>query len=365
MARAGRRVRQRRRALLRSWQRARQEMGRLDDEESQASEWSEPDESDSDNSLLLDGFSSDSNVSSDSDDDEVSVGPLDGVAANTKVLGALANDRFRAAVKALAAHPECWRRFGIIATTGTRPIVQGVDGSYRTLLHHAVAFEREPRVTELLLRWGADVDARDNEGLTPLHRAAKRAGNERTIVCLLEHGAAMNANDDSGRTPLMLAARRDHKSNCEALIAAGADVDTFDLMKGWTALKFAVRQPFARCVAPLLDAGATLDRHVFDIAMKRGSTRGLYQLLLIGGVEWLRHYCEEMASEGHLPRFYFIGRPENVVYMRIVHSAGGLEVYERDEGRKLVSLLRRHVAPRAPDDVLHVIVSFWGHPGSY
>jgi hypothetical protein len=30
-----------------------------------------------------------------------------------------------------------------------------------------------------------------------------------------------------------------------------------------------------------------------------------------------------------------------------------------------VSLLRRHVAPRAPDDVLHVIVSFWGHPGSY
>ena len=325
-------------------------MGRLDDEESQASEWSEPDESDSDNSLLLDGFSSDSNVSSDSDDDEVSVGPLDGVAANTKVLGALANDRFRAAVKALAAHPECWRRFGIIATTGTRPIVQGVDGSYRTLLHHAVAFEREPRVTELLLRWGADVDARDNEGLTPLHRAAKRAGNERTIVCLLEHGAAMNANDDSGRTPLMLAARRDHKSNCEALIVAGADVEDVDFVKGWTALKYAARQPSARCVAPLLDAGATLDAQVFTIAMKHGSTRGLYQLLRRDGV----------------PRFFLIGgRSKNVDYMRRVHAAGGLGGYERRQRRKLVSLLRRHVAPRAPDDVLHVIVSFWGHAGSY
>ena len=325
-------------------------MGRPDDEQSQASEWSEPDESDSDNSLLLDGFSSDSNVSSDSDDDEVSVGPLDGVAANTKVLGALANDRFRAAVEILAAHPECWRRFGIIATTGTRPIVQGVDGSYRTLLHHAVAFEREPRVTELLLRWGANVDARDNEGLTPLHMAAKRAGRERTIACLLERGATVDAVDATSRTPLMVAARRDHKSNCEALIAAGADVDNFDLMKGWTALKFAVRQPSARCVAPLLDAGATMNAQVVRIAMKRGSTRGLYHLLRRGGVL----------------RFFLIGgRSENVGYMRRVHAAGGLEVYERGERRKLVSLLRRHVAPRAPDDVLHVIVSFWGHPGSY
>ena len=344
MARAGRRVRQRRRALRRSWLRARQEMGRQDDEQSQVSEWSEIDESDSDNSLLVDGFSSDS------DDDEVSVGPLDGVAANTKVLGALAYDRFRAAVKLLAAHPECWRRFEIIASTGTRTIVQGVDGSYRTLLHHSVAFESEPRITEMLLRCGADVDARDHEGLAPLHKAAKIAGRERTIAYLLEHGAEVNAIDDSGRTPLMLAARRDHKSNCEALLAAGADVDDIDPIKGWTALHYAVRQPFARCVTPLLDAGASLDGRVFDIAMKHGSTRGLYQLLRRGGV----------------PRFFLIGgRSENVDYMRRVHAAGGLEVYERDEGRKLVSLLRRHVAPRAPDDVLHVIVSFWGHPGSY
>ena len=55
----------------------------------------------------------------------------------------------------------------------------------------------------------------------------------------------------------------------------------------------------------------------------------------------------------------------NLAYLERVDAAGGISRYERDQRRKLVSLLRRHVAPRAPDDVLHVIVSFWGHAGSY
>ena len=55
----------------------------------------------------------------------------------------------------------------------------------------------------------------------------------------------------------------------------------------------------------------------------------------------------------------------NLAYLERVDAAGGIFLYERDQQRRLVSLLRRHVAPHAPDDVLHVIVSFWGHAGSY
>ena len=334
-------------------------MGRLDDEQSQVSEWSEIEESGSDSS---DGFSSDD------DSDELSVGsvdPSDGASAISRgiarVLAYINNDRFRIAAEFLATDPnglvllEARRRLyyrgTVQACTFADWLIARRDGSYRTLLHYTAAFESEPRVTEALLRYGARVDLHGgHEGLAPLHMAAKRANRERTIACLLEHGAVVGAEDDMGRTPLILAARYDHKSNCEALIAAGADVKDVDFVKGWTALKYAARQPSARCVAPLLDAGATLDAQVFTIAMKHGSTRGLYQLLRRDGV----------------PRFFLIGgRSKNVDYMRRVHAAGGLGGYERRQRRKLASLLRRHVAPHAPDDVLHVIVSFWGHPGSY
>ena len=349
MARAGRRVRagQRRRAQRRSFQRALQEQRRReDDEQSQVSEWSEPDESDSDDSLMRfpSNFESDEIM-------RLGMATLDSLhfEAFEKYIF---NDRFRKAVKLLATCPNGVGLFEakLRNLRGLNTFLARRDGSYRTLLHHTAASESEPRVTEVLLRYGARVDLHDHEGLTPLHRAAKRAGSERMIACLLEHGAAVGAEDDMGRTPLILAARYDHKSNCEALIAAGADVKDVDFVKGWTALKYAARQPSARCVAPLLDAGATLDAQVFTIAMKHGSTRGLYQLLRRGGV----------------PRFFLIGgRSKNVDYMRRVHAAGGLGGYERRQRRKLVSLLRRHVAPRAPDDVLHVIVSFWGHAGSY
>ena len=321
-------------------------MSRPDDEQSEASEWSEIDESVSDDSLMAFG--------GDFERDEVTrlgMATLDSLHFE-KFEKYIFDDRYRRAVKLLATCPNGVGLFEakLRNLRGLNTFLARRDGSYRTLLHHTAASESEPRITDVLLRYGARVDLHDHEGLTPLHRAAKRAGSERTIACLLEHGAAVGAEDDMGRTPLMLAAKYDHKSNCEALIVAGADVEDVDFVKGWTALKYAARQPSARCVAPLLDAGATLDAQVFTIAMKHGSTRGLYQLLRRDGV----------------PRFFLIGgRSKNVDYMRRVHAAGGLGGYERRQRRKLVSLLRRHVAPRAPDDVLHVIVSFWGHPGSY
>ena len=345
MARAGRRIRQRRRALRRSWLRARQEMGRQD-EQSQASEWSEPDESGSDDSLLR--------FPTDFEADEVrrlGMATLDSLHFEA-FENYMWNDQYRKAVKLLATCPNGVSLFEakLRNLRGLNTFLARRDGSYRTLLHHTAASESEPRVTEVLLRYGANVNARDGRNLTPLHLAAKRA-NERTIACLLEHGAIVDARDDMGRTPLILAAKYDHKSNCEALIAAGADVEDVDLKRSWGALHYALRQSSARCVAPLLDAGATLDSWALDIAMMRGSTRGLYHVL--------RRNPEQSIIS------IFGARSENTDYICRVHVAGGIFLYQRNQQRRLVSLLRRHVAPRAPDDVLHVIVGFWGHPGSY
>ena len=321
-------------------------MGRQD-EQSQASEWSEPDESGSDDSLLR--------FPTDFEADEVrrlGMATLDSLHFEA-FENYMWNDQYRKAVKLLATCPNGVSLFEakLRNLRGLNTFLARRDGSYRTLLHHTAASESEPRVTEVLLRYGARVDLHDHEGLTPLHRAAKRAGSERTIACLLEHGAAVGAEDDMGRTPLILAAKYDHKSNCEALIAAGADVEDVDLKRSWGALHYALRQSSARCVAPLLDAGATLDSWALDIAMMRGSTRGLYHVL--------RRNPEQSIIS------IFGARSENTDYICRVHVAGGIFLYQRNQQRKLVSLLRRHVAPHAPDDVLHVIVSFWGHAGSY
>ena len=355
MARAGRRARQR--ARRRTAARARQGLRRPDDEQSEASEWSEIDESEEIDSLH-DFFG-------DSDDEDSrdgsSLGPLDD---ELKIIrDYMRDDRYRDAVELLATHPN---GLGLLEAKLSRfmvgfALITRRDGSYRTLLHHSAAFESEPRVTGVLLRHGANVNVHMDNSLTPLHLAAKRANNARTIACLLEHGATVDARDDMDRTPLMVAARFDRQANCEALLAAGADVEACDNVTSWTALHYAARQLGGRCVGPLIDAGAGMNSEIFDYAMVLGSTRTLYRMLP-------RPEVTELLK----PRFGAFGttyrgcgKRENLAYLRRVGVAGSIALYQRDQRRKLVSLLRRHVAPRAPDDVLHVIVSFWGHAGSY
>ena len=55
--------------------------------------------------------------------------------------------------------------------------------------------------TWLLLRVGADVNARMKGGATRLHVAACRE-SPRVVSILLKAGADVNAKDDNGRTPL-------------------------------------------------------------------------------------------------------------------------------------------------------------------
>lgn len=73
-----------------------------------------------------------------------------------------------------------------------------------------------------LIRAGAAVHLRDNEGRTPLHTAVK-GGHPESVVAILNAGADIDIGDDAGDTPRHLAASSRESENIGALLAAGAD----------------------------------------------------------------------------------------------------------------------------------------------
>ena len=96
--------------------------------------------------------------------------------------------------------------------------------------------------TTKLLNEGADVNAADNEGLTPLHAAASRDSVD-VVRILLDAGADINAQSNTGETPLYDAVRNTTPGALDIirlLRERGAD-PTIPTEKGSTALKFVSR----------------------------------------------------------------------------------------------------------------------------
>lgn len=69
---------------------------------------------------------------------------------------------------------------------------------------HAATAGLHRDVTERLIQHGADLDARNAEGMTPLHMAAY-AGDLDMLALFLKAGARLNARDGRGRSLLGLA----------------------------------------------------------------------------------------------------------------------------------------------------------------
>lgn len=108
--------------------------------------------------------------------------------------------------------------------------------SRTTLLAYALSTDTNENIVELLIKAGADVNAKDDYpfGCTALMYVINN--DQKDIAeLLIKVGADVNAKTHDGWTALMMAAGCDGKDVAELLIKAGADMNakTHD---GWTAL---------------------------------------------------------------------------------------------------------------------------------
>ncbi|HTE31364.1 MAG TPA: ankyrin repeat domain-containing protein [Chryseolinea sp.] len=87
-------------------------------------------------------------------------------------------------------------------------------------IHSACAIS-DYNITELLLRSGANVNARQQQGITSLHSAAHN-GQTKLAELLIDNGADINAKTDSGQTPLAMALEKNFAETADMLERRGA-----------------------------------------------------------------------------------------------------------------------------------------------
>ncbi|KAL9614683.1 MAG: hypothetical protein Q9204_008818 [Flavoplaca sp. TL-2023a] len=98
---------------------------------------------------------------------------------------------------------------------------------------------------------------------TPLHWACA-GGHESCVRLLIKHGADVNAKNYTDRTPLQEALMRSHLSIAEFLVERGASVDSHD-NEGWTPLHQVAhsgKEPF-KIINLLLDKGSDIEAKTF------------------------------------------------------------------------------------------------------
>ena len=83
-------------------------------------------------------------------------------------------------------------------------------------------------IVELLLKKGADIEAKDKSDWTPISYACWN-GRIQTVRLLLDNGANINSVDNDGFTPLKRASRRGHKETFKLLLEYGADIKVRDI----------------------------------------------------------------------------------------------------------------------------------------
>jgi len=138
------------------------------------------------------------------------------------------------------------------------------------------AFKRGIKQVLLLIKKGANVNAKDPIDKSAPLLLAVDAGNIEIVKLLLEKGADINAKDNYGTTALLCALIQQHTDITGLLMEKRADVNAQHRATGLTALLIAAEDGDKQFVSTLLDRGADVnmeDRNGYN-ALVRAAGEG-------------------------------------------------------------------------------------------
>jgi hypothetical protein len=162
--------------------------------------------------------------------------------------------------------------------------VNGKDENYGDITPLFIAVENgNVEMTELLLDYGAKINARSTSRETPLMRLDADASSALVRV-LIKHGAKINLTDDEGNTALIHAARSADREVLQMLIDHGAQINVQN-KQGQTALMNAAEADNLESVRALIMAGAdvNLKNKEGDTAWDLTSSDEIEELLVSHG----------------------------------------------------------------------------------
>jgi len=141
--------------------------------------------------------------------------------------------------------------------------INDLDGDGYALLHH-FAMQGKAASVASLLEQGADVNVLTGKSaLTALHLAAFD-GDLPTLALLLKFGAQIDAKDNMGRTPLHWAAKGENPAVIPYLVANGAEVSARDSEK-LSPIEHSVLEGKVEIVKALRKNGAIFDPNEFTM----------------------------------------------------------------------------------------------------
>lgn len=154
-------------------------------------------------------------------------------------------------------------------------------------------------LTSIVVEYGADPNAVDDDGLSSLHYACTR-GNLPCVEALCQAGADPNI-ETCPMTPLMMAAAQGHDQVVQALVKCGANVNGKTRAKGQTVLHIACEHEVRRSIGDVSNA----IRHV-------GQRFSTVDILLANGAS-----INEVDAEGASALIGAIsrGQPQMVIHL--------------------------------------------------